>query len=134
MIMSMLASKQVPIDPNNVPLASLIAQEKDQVDVNFMARNNFNNNAYRNYFGNNNCKPYPPNSGNSYGNSYGNNKSVPTDLESMLKYFITSQKVFDKTVEEKLDKLDNLVLKVDSLAHDVEMLKIRTSPMEDKKT
>ena len=59
---------------------------------------------------------------------------MPTDLESMLKDFITSQKVFNKTVEEKLDKLDNLVLKVDSLAHDVKMLKIRTSPMEDKKT
>ena len=28
MIMSMLASKQVPIHPNNVPLASLVAQEE----------------------------------------------------------------------------------------------------------
>ena len=34
MIMSMLASKQVPIDRNNVPLASLVAQE-EKVDVNF---------------------------------------------------------------------------------------------------
>ena len=33
MIMSMLASKQVPIDPNNVPLTCLVAQE-EQVDVN----------------------------------------------------------------------------------------------------
>ena len=54
MIMSMLASNQSPIDPNNVPLASLISQEKDQVDVNFLNRNNFNNNAYRNNFGSNN--------------------------------------------------------------------------------
>ena len=38
MIMSMLAIKHTPIDPNDVPLASLIAQEKDQVDVNFLAR------------------------------------------------------------------------------------------------
>ena len=34
MIMSILTSKQVPIDPNNVPLASLVAQE-EKVDVNF---------------------------------------------------------------------------------------------------
>ena len=57
MIMSMLATNQSPIDPNNVPLASLIAQEKDQVVVNFLNRNNFNNNAYRNNFGSNNYKP-----------------------------------------------------------------------------
>ena len=50
MIMSMLATNQSPIYPNNVPLASLIAQEKDQVDVNFLNRNNFKNNAYRNNF------------------------------------------------------------------------------------
>ena len=51
----MLICKQVPIDPNNVPLASLVAHE-EQVDVNFV-KNNFNNNAYRNNFGNNNYKP-----------------------------------------------------------------------------
>ena len=51
----------------------------------------------------------------------------------MLKYFISTEKVFNKTIEEKLEKLDNLVLKVDSLAHDVEILKIRTKPLEVKK-
>ncbi|KAK1649703.1 hypothetical protein QYE76_067508 [Lolium multiflorum] len=35
------------VDPNNVPLASLVAQEEN-VDVNFIKNNNFNNNAYRN--------------------------------------------------------------------------------------
>ena len=35
MVMYMLATYQSPIDPNNFPLSSLIAQEKDQVDVNF---------------------------------------------------------------------------------------------------
>ena len=72
MIMSMLASKQVPIDQTNVPLASLVPHE-EQVDVNFV-KNNFNNNAYRNNFGNNNnyYKPYPSNNGNPYGNYYGN--------------------------------------------------------------
>src|SRR3954468_22607338 len=51
----------------------------------------------------------------------------------MLIDFITTQKAFNKNVEEKLAKLDNLSLKVDSLALDVEMLKIRTSPLEERK-
>ena len=44
-----LLTKQAPIDPHDVPLNSLVAQE--QVDVNFISRNNFNNNAYRSNFG-----------------------------------------------------------------------------------
>src|SRR4051812_45064289 len=52
----------------------------------------------------------------------------------MLKDFITSQKAFNNSVEEKLEKLDILSLKVDNIAHDVEMLKIRTSPLEERKT
>ena len=51
----------------------------------------------------------------------------------MLKDFITSQKAFNKNVEDKLEKLDNLVLKVDNIAHDVEMLKIRILPLEEEK-
>src|ERR1041385_9436044 len=51
----------------------------------------------------------------------------------MLRDFITTQKAFNKNVEEKLAKLDNLCLKVDNLALDVEMLKIRTSPLEESK-
>ena len=46
----------------------------------------------------------------------------------MLKDFITTQMAFNKSVEEKLYKLDILSSKVDNIAHDVEMLKIRTSP------
>ena len=49
----------------------------------------------------------------------------------MLKDFITTQKAFKKSVE---DKLDSLSLKVDNITHDVEMLKIRTSPPEERKT
>jgi hypothetical protein len=44
--------------PNNVPLASLVAQE-EHIDVNFIRNNNFNNNAYRNNVGSNNYRPYP---------------------------------------------------------------------------
>src|SRR3954468_2706786 len=64
-----LLTKQAPIDPHDVPLNSLVAQE--QVDVNFISRNNFNNNAYRSNFGNNNPRPFPSdNYGNSNSNSY----------------------------------------------------------------
>ena len=129
LIMSLL-TKQAPVDPRYVPLNSLVSQEKDQIDVNFISRNNFNNNAYRSNFGKNNPRPFPSNNsyGNSYGNAYPNTKSSTFELESMLKEFITSQKAFNKNVEEKLEKLDSLSLKVDNIAHDVEMLKIRTSP------
>src|ERR1041384_6752887 len=51
LIMSLL-TKQPSIDHRDVPLNSLVTQE--QVDVNFIARNNFNNNAYRSNFGSNN--------------------------------------------------------------------------------
>ena len=129
--------QQVPVDPHAVPLNSSVAQEKEQIDVNFISRNNFNNNAYRSNFGNNNPRPFPSNNNNTYGNSYGNaysnTKSSTSELESMLKEFITSEKAFNKNVEEKLEKLDSLSLKVDNIAHDVEMLKIRTSPLEDEK-
>ena len=103
LIMSLL-SKQSSIDPHDVPLNSLIAQ--DQVDVNFISRNNFNNNAYRSNFGSN-PRPFPS---NSYGNNnaYPSTKNSTSELEIMLKDFITTQKAFNKSVEEKLDKLDNL--------------------------
>ncbi|KAK1645826.1 hypothetical protein QYE76_063631 [Lolium multiflorum] len=125
------------VDPNNVPLASLVAQE-EHVDVNFIKNNNFNNNAYRNNFGNNNYRPYPSNSGNGYGNSYGNSynnsRSVPSDLEVMLKEFISTQTAFNKSVEEKFGKIDVLASKVDSLALDVDLLKLKVMPDEVKDT
>src|SRR3954462_65806 len=127
LIMSLL-TKQHSIDPRGVPLNSLVAQE--QLDVNFIARNNFNNNAYRGNFASN-PRPFPSNYGNK--NTYPSNKKPTSELESMLKDFITTQKAFNKSVEEKLDKLDNLSLKVDNLALDIEMLKIRTSPLEERK-
>ena len=109
LIMSML-TKQVPIDPRDGPLNSLVAQEKEKIDVNFISRNNFNNNAYRSNFGNNNPRLLP--SKNSYGNynTYPSTKSSTSELENMLKDFITSQKSFNKNVEEKLEKLDSLSL------------------------
>ncbi|KAK1652370.1 hypothetical protein QYE76_070175 [Lolium multiflorum] len=132
-IMSMLVNGRSNVDPNNVPLASLVAQEEN-VDVNFIKNNNFNNNAYRNN-SSNNYRPYPYNNGNGYGNSYGNsynnNRSVPPGLESMLKEFISTQTAFNKSVEEKLDKIDILASRVDRLASDVDLLKSKVMPNKD---
>ena len=62
-----LLTKQAPIDHHDVPLNSLVAQK--QVDVNFISRNNFNNNAYRSNFGSNNPRPIQS---NNYGNGNSN--------------------------------------------------------------
>jgi hypothetical protein len=126
-IMSMIVNGRAHIDPNNVPLPSLVAQE-EHVAVNFIRNNNFNNNAYRNNFGSNNYRWYPSTNANGYGNSYGNssnnNRSAPSDLKVMLKDFISKQTAFNKFVEEKFGKIDVLASEVDSLAHDVELLKL----------
>ncbi|KAK1696642.1 hypothetical protein QYE76_013339 [Lolium multiflorum] len=132
-IMSMLVNGRTNVDPNNVPLASLVAQE-EHVDVNFIKNNNFNNNDYRNN-SSNNYRPYPYNNGNgyanSYGNSYNNNRNTPPGLEAMLKEFISTQTTFNKSVEEKLGKIDILASKVDSLAADVDLLKSKVMPNEN---
>src|ERR1044072_8753420 len=76
-----LLTKKAPIDSHDVPLNSLVAQE--QVDANFISRNNFNNNAYRSNC-NNNPSPFPShNYGNS--NTYASTKNFTSKLESMLK-------------------------------------------------
>jgi hypothetical protein len=64
-IMLMLSNDRTHVYPSNVPLASLVAQE-EHVDVNFIRNNNFNNNAYRSNFANNNYRPFPSNGDNSY--------------------------------------------------------------------
>src|SRR3954468_22706819 len=117
-----LLTKQAPIDPHDVTLNSLVAQE--QVDRNFISRNNFKNNAYRSNFGGNNPRPFPS---NNYGNNntYPSTKNSTSELETLLKDYITTQKAFKKSVEEKLQKLDILSSKVDNINHDVEILKIR---------
>src|SRR3954468_6713731 len=103
-IMSILVNGKAQVDPNNVPLAPLVAQEEN-VDVNFVKSNNFNSNPYRNSFGSNNYRPYPSNNinayDNSYGDSYSNNRNAPSELEVMLKDFISKQTAFNKSVEEK---------------------------------
>jgi hypothetical protein len=136
-IMAMLANDRAHVDPNNIPLASLVAQE-EHVDVNFIRNNNFNNSAYRTNFASNNYRSYPSTNGNGYGNSYGNSsnntRGAPSDLEVILKDFISKQTAFNKSVEEKLGKIDVLASKVDSLALDVELLKLKVFPHDVKKS
>jgi hypothetical protein len=64
-IMFMHSNDRAHVDPNNVPLASLVAQE-EHVDVNLIRNNNFNNSAYRNNFASNNYRLFPSNGDNSY--------------------------------------------------------------------
>ena len=52
----------------------------------------------------------------------------------MLKDFITTQTLFNKTVEEKLGKIDILASKVDSLVLDVDLLKSKVMPTETKES
>jgi hypothetical protein len=136
-IMAMFSNDRAHVDPNIVPLASLVAQE-EHVDVNFIKNNNFNNSAYRNNFASNNYRPYPSTNGNGYGNYYSNssnnNRGAPSDLEVMLKDFISKQTAFNKSVEEKLGKIDILASKVDSLALDVELLKLKVLPHDVKES
>jgi hypothetical protein len=52
----------------------------------------------------------------------------------MLKDFISNQTDFNKSVEEKLGKIDVLASKVDSLALDVELLKLKVLPHDVKES
>ena len=54
-LMKLAANKSDPIYFHDVPLSTLIEQNSDAIDVNFISRNNFNNNAYR---GNFNPRPF----------------------------------------------------------------------------
>jgi hypothetical protein len=70
--------------------------------------------------------------GNSDGNSSNNTRATPSELEVILKDFISKQNAFSKSVEEKLGKIDILASKVDSVAHDVELLKLKVFPNDVK--
>ena len=74
-------------------LSTLIENNNESMDVNFVGRNNFGNNVYR---GNFNPRPYPSNPsnnyGNSYKNSYGNYNKMPSEFENSVKEFMNLQK------------------------------------------
>ena len=79
---------------NDMPLSTLIENNNESMDVNFVGRNTFGNNAYR---GNFNPRPYPSNSSNNYGNSYnnyyGNYNKMPSDLNLVLKNLLVRKRV-----------------------------------------
>jgi hypothetical protein len=52
----------------------------------------------------------------------------------MLKDFISKQTAFNKSDKEKLDKIDILASKVESLALDVELLKLKVLPNDLKES
>ena len=57
-LMKLFSNKSVSSDPNDMPLSTLIENNNESMDVNFVGRNNFVNNAYR---GNFNSRPFPSN-------------------------------------------------------------------------
>ena len=68
-LMKLFATKSASIDPNDMPSSTSIENNNESMDVNFVGRNKFGNNAYR---GNFNSRLFPSNSSNNYGNSYNN--------------------------------------------------------------
>ena len=101
--MKLFANKSVSSDPNDMPLSTLIENNNEFMDVNFVCRNNFGNNVYK---GNFNSRPFPNNSSNNYvnyyNNSYGNFNKMPSDFETSVKEFMSLQKNFNALIEEKL--------------------------------
>src|SRR4051812_1620488 len=142
LIMSLL-TKQPSIDPHDVPLNSLVAQE--QVDVNFIARNNFNNNAYRGNFASN-PRPFPSNYGNN--NTYPSNNSynpaytkrdLPSyeklvEIEKATKSYMHTQfeqnKAFSKKIGEHTAILQNISEHLDSLNSEISNLQARLTATE----
>ena len=49
-LMKLFANKSAPTDPNDIPLSTLIENNNESMDVNFVGMNNFGDNAYRGNF------------------------------------------------------------------------------------
>src|SRR4051812_1838350 len=128
-LMKLFSTKSVSSDPNDMPLSTLIENNKEYMDMNFVGTNNFGNNTYR---GNFNPRSYPSNSsnnyGNSYNNSYGNFNKMPYEFETSVKEFMISQNNFNSLLEEKLLKVDELARNMDRISLDVDSLKLRSIP------
>ena len=57
---------------------------------------------------------------------------MPSDFESNIKEFVTSQKNFNAMIEEKLLKIDDLARNVDRISLEIGSLKIRSiTPKHD---
>ena len=78
-LMKLFANKSVSSDSNDVPLSTLIENNNESMDVNFVGRNNFGNNAYRGNF-NSRHSNSSNNYGNSYNNFYGSYNKMPSNF------------------------------------------------------
>jgi hypothetical protein len=122
-IMAMLVNDRSHVDPNNVPLAYLVAQE-EHVDVNFIRNNNFNNSAYRNNFASIDYRPYPSNSDNGYlGRPKMPSEERILEVERTTKNFMQMQyeqnKLLTKTMEEQSTLLKTISHQLDNLNRDI---------------
>ena len=125
-LMKLIVSDNAHVDPNDVSLSTFIENNNESMDVSFVGRNNFDNNAYRGYF---NSRPFPSNSSNNYGNSYNNSYGkMPSEFETSVKEFMISQKNFNAILEEKLHKVDEFARSVDIITLEVYSLKLRSIP------
>jgi hypothetical protein len=132
--MLMLSNDRTHVDPNNVPLASLVAQE-EHVDVNFIRNNNFNNNAYRNNFASNNYRPFPSNGDNSYlGKPKMPSEERIFELEKATKNFMQAQyeqnMAFTKTMEEQSALLRTISHQLENLNKAIPELQAKVSKAE----
>jgi hypothetical protein len=132
--MLMLSNDRAHVDPNNVPLASLVAQE-EHVDVNFIRNNNINNSAYRNNFASNNYRPFPSNCDNSYlGRPKMPSEARILEVERATKNFMQMQyeqnKVFTKTMEEQSALLKTISHQLDNLNRAIPELQAKVSKAE----
>jgi hypothetical protein len=133
-IMLMLSNDRAQVDPNNVPLASLVAQQ-EHVDVNFIRNNNFNNSAYRNNFASNNYRPYPSNGDNSYlGRPKMPSEERILEVEKATKNFMQMQyeqnRLFTKTMEEQSALLKTISHQLENLNRAIPELQAKVYKVE----
>jgi hypothetical protein len=133
-IMAMLVNDRGHVDPNNVPLTSLVAQE-EKVDVNLIRNNNFNNSAYRDNFASNNYRSYPSNSDNGYlGRPKMPSEERILEVERATKNFMQMQyeqnKLFTKTMEEQSALLKTISHQLDNSNRDIPKLQAKVSKAE----
>jgi hypothetical protein len=129
--MLMLSNDRTHVDPNNVPLASLVAQE-EHVDVNFIRNINFNNNAYRNNFASNNYRPFPSSGDNSYlGRPKMPSEERILELEKATRIFLQVQyeqnRAFAKTMEEQSALLRTISHQLENLNKAIPELQSKVS-------
>src|SRR4051812_6749439 len=131
--MSMLVNGKTQVDPNNGPLASLVAQEEN-VDVDFIKSNNFNSNPYRNNFGSNNNRPYAPN-GNGF-SSRNPSEDMILEVEKSAKDFMQMQfeqnKFFTQSMGEQSAILKNISRQLENFNSEISGLQAKISSAENQ--